>query len=316
MLKVFQIALVTPDLPGSVRFYAEVFGFRNAGGQCSWGSRIQGLEPDTRHVMWWLIGAQDFFQLEIFEYSQPISRPLPADWRPSDHGWVRFGIIVPDFDACLAATDAHGIALLAPPGERNGRRRMAIRDPFSQVIVEAIETDVPGVEGPVIAYATSSVSDIVSARVFYGEILGLEVSPLERLHQPSDEALWGLSGTSREGFVAGSQFPLLEIVSYNEPVGRPKPDDHRLSDIGIMNVALGARTAAPVARVLDRLEEQGLVPPFRFENGENICGYITMPEREIEFASIPEELDDVYGFSPSPLGFLSTHVKQDHGKSR
>lgn len=40
VLKVFQIALVSTDLAGSVRLYAEAFGFRNGGGQCSWGSRV------------------------------------------------------------------------------------------------------------------------------------------------------------------------------------------------------------------------------------------------------------------------------------
>lgn len=309
MLQVFQIALVTSDLPGSVRLYAEAFGFRNAGGQCSWGSRVQGISPEARHTMWWLIGSQPFFQLEIFQYSRPESRPLPADWRPCDHGWVRFGVEVSDFEHCLSVLQAHGIAPIAAPVTKAGRRRMAFRDPYAGAVVEAIEADGPMPDGPVVAYATSSVSDLAAAREFYGGLLGFELLPLDRLHAPGDEALWGLAGAQHDGFVVNTGGLPLEVVQYADPPGRPKPSDYRLSDLGIMNVALGARTAAPVAAALDRLAGLGLHPPFRFENGENICGYINAPGREIEFASIPEEMDAVYGFAPAPLGFMATHVK-------
>ena len=171
MLTLVQIALVSTDLPGSVRLYAEAFGFRNAGGQVSWGSRVQGISPDARHVMWWLIGRQDFFQLELFQYSRPKSRPLPVDWRPSDLGWTRFGVTVGDFDLCLSALASHAIALIAPPVEKGGRRHAAFRDPFAAVIVEIIEAGPDQTGGPAIAYVTSSVSDLTSAREFYGDLL-------------------------------------------------------------------------------------------------------------------------------------------------
>lgn len=309
MLQVIQIALVTSDLPGSVRLYAEAFGFRNAGGQCSWGSRVQGISPDARHVMWWLIGEQPFFQLELFQYSHPQSRPLPPDWRPCDHGWVRFGVMVPDFDMCLSVLRRNAIAPISPPVTRHGLRHVAFRDPYAGVVVEVIDAEAGRSDGPCVTYATSSVSDLAAARHFYADLLGFELSPLERLHAPDDEALWGLAGASRDGFLVNTGALKLEIVQYRDPPGRPRPADHRLSDQGFVNVALGSRSAAPVATALDRLAEAGYHPPFRYENGENICGYINDPERELEFASIPEALDAVYGFTPAPLGFLSTRAK-------
>lgn len=310
VLHVFQIALVSADLPASLRFYAEAFGYLNGGGQCGWGSKIQGLRSDTRHIMWWMVGQQKFFQLELFGYTCPVSQPLPADWRPSDIGWTRFGLVVANFDGCLEALKDHGVGPLAPAIVKNGRRHVAIRDPHVGMIIEVMESDPQRPEGPLFSYATSSVSNLDSARSFYRDVLELEILPLERLHTPSDETLWGLRGAERDGFVVCMDGVFIEVVQYRTPVGRPKPTGYQLSDQGIQNIAVGGRQAAPVARVLERLKAAGYVPPYTFNNGENICGYITDPERSFEFASIPEELDVVYGFEPVPLGFMGKHVKK------
>lgn len=309
MLQFFQVTLVTTDLPGSLRLYAEAFRFRNAGGQCSWGSKIQGLGSDARHLMWWLVGQQKFFQLEFFQYTRPMPRSLPSDWHPADHGWTRFGVLVADFDACMNGLKSNGVDLLAPAVVKDGRRRVAIRDPYVGVIIEIMESNPQQPEGPIVSYVTSSVSDLESARTFYRDVLQFEILPLENLHVPSDEALWCLPGANRDGFLVGVGGAYLEIVHYRKPEGRDKPRDYRLSDQGIMNVSLGSRRAEPVARALERLKEAGYVPPYTFENGENICGYIIDPERAFEFASIPEELDAAYGFVAAPLGFMGKHVK-------
>jgi catechol 2,3-dioxygenase-like lactoylglutathione lyase family enzyme len=310
MLELFQIALVSTDLPATLRLYSEALGFRHAGAQASWGGRVQGLGPDARNIFWWAVGEQAFFQLELFHYGHPVTRPLPADWRPSDHGWVRFGVLVPEFDGTLAALARLGVTTISPPVARRGGRRAAFRDPHAGAVVEVIEAPAPARPGPAVAYVTSSVSDLAAARRFYGDALELEILPLETLHAPEDEAVWGLPGAERDGFVAGSKNIVIEVVEYRTPRGRPKPEDHRLSDQGIMNVSLGGRRAAPVARALERIRPLGLVPPFTFAEGENICGYINDREREIEFASIPEELDVVFGFTPAPLDFMSKRVNR------
>ena len=259
--------------------------------------------------MWWLLGQQKFFQLEFFEYTRPVSRPLPTDWHPGDHGWTRFGVLVADFDACMRGLESNGVGLLAPAVVKNGRRHAAIRDPYVGAIVEIMESNPEQPAGPSVSYVTSSVSELESARSFYRDTLQFEILPLENLHAPSDEALWCLPGAERDGFLVDVGSAFLEIVQYRRPEGRDKPKDYRLSDQGIMNVSLGSRRAQPVVRALGRLKEAGYVPPYTFENGENICGYITDPERAFEFASIPEELDAAYGFVPAPLGFMGKHVK-------
>src|SRR5262245_21221991 len=95
-----QIGMNSNDIVATLRLYSQLFGFSNAGGAPAWGDnlQVQGLGPDSHMMMWWMVGADPFFQLEFFTHGEPAQRPLRADWRPSDHGWVRFGIAIEDFD--------------------------------------------------------------------------------------------------------------------------------------------------------------------------------------------------------------------------
>src|SRR5207248_2327521 len=119
-----QLALNTTDMSASLRLYSELFGFRNAGGNAFWGelARVQGLEPDAHCVMWWMVGGATFFQLEFFHHGHPKQRPQPKDWRPSDHGWVRFGVAVDDFDRVVAGLQRRAIPVLGSQGAKGQRR--------------------------------------------------------------------------------------------------------------------------------------------------------------------------------------------------
>ncbi len=294
-LHIVQIGMNTSDLAGSLRFYREVFGFSNAGGNALWGDimRIQGLDPGARSLIWWMVGAAPFFQLEFFHHTTPIQRPLPADWRPCDHGWVRFGVAVTQLAAIERGLEQWGIKpLMASAGEPRSRR-LAFRDPFVGVIVEVSES--PGGPCPRATYATSSVADLESARRFYGGVIGAELEPLARLHGPLDEALWGLPGAVREGFVARFGEMALEIVEYREPRGRPRRDP-LISDQGIMNVALGSRDLGAIRALLGRIRADGHEPTFVFEGPETLGTYIVDAGCELEIFATPERFDAAVGF--------------------
>ncbi|MET0545656.1 MAG: VOC family protein [Caulobacterales bacterium] len=300
MLQTVQIGINTADISGSLRLYSEAFGFRNAGAQAAWGSTIgvQGLGPDNRTLLWWMIGAQPYFQLELFHHATPAQRPMPPDWRPCDHGWVRFGVTVSDFDAAQDALTRFGAKPLNGVIEKAGQRRLAARDPFAGVIIEVIEGE-PGGAYPRISYVTSSVSNLETARAFYEHTLGFKLDDLSVLHHPEDEELWGLAHAARDGFIVRTGPTLLEIVRYASPAGRPRPADYRISDQGIMNVALGSRNVQAVETAFTRMAEVGLKPPFKVLADDTVCGYITEAEREIEFVSTPESLNAALGFLPA-----------------
>ncbi|MDG2002515.1 MAG: hypothetical protein P8J20_04220 [Novosphingobium sp.] len=303
-----QIGLNTLDLGATVRFYSETFGYANAGGQVGWGdvNKVQGLDSDGQTLVWWLFGKHPRIQFEIFHHTDPMIRPQRDDWSPTDHGWTRYGVAVSDYDAVARKLAARGIAPIGGEVLTQGNRRMAIRDPWAGIVIEIWENG-PGLEvdwpfdanaaDPQILYVTSSVSDLAAARDYYTRILGFETAPIERLHGPADEALWGLAGASREGFLVKAGHGFLEVVEYETPRGRPRSADHRLSDQGIMNVGLSTRSADAVQVVLDKLDAEGAGPRW-LTTGPDILGcYINQPDREIELLACPAEVEQAFGFN-------------------
>jgi len=298
-LRCVQIGLNSADLTGSLRLYSEVLGFSNAGAQALWGDMIglQGLTPDSRAIVWWLVGGQEFFQLELFHHDKPAQRPMRSDWRPCDHGWVRFGVVIDQFDTRLKALAELGVVLVGRTEEGVERRRAVFRDPYIGIMIELIEGH--DIAGPSVVYATSSVGDLEGARHYYETVIGLDIEPLENLHKPEDEALWGLAGAERGGFIARVGDFAIEVLCYSTPSGRPRPSDYRASDQGMVNIALNARDVATIKAMFDKLASHGHVPPKLAEGGGVIGGYITDPERELEFMSFPPERRAMLGYAPS-----------------
>jgi catechol 2,3-dioxygenase-like lactoylglutathione lyase family enzyme len=296
-LHIAQIGLNTCDLAGSLRLYREVFGFCNAGGNALWGDvmRIQGLDAQSRSLIWWMVGASAFFQLEFFHHTNPKQRPLPADWRPCDLGWVRFGLEVPNFEAVASALARANISTLAPATRDAGSRRLAFRDPYIGIVVEVIES--PEAAGSVVNYVTSSVADLGAARRFYGEVIGAELQALGNLHVPAAESLWGLGGAVRDGFLARIGERCIEVVNYRQPLGRSQPD-RRISDQGIMNVALASRDVPTIRALLDRIRADGHQPTSVLEGPDFLGTYIVDPGYELEVFASPESRDELLGFRP------------------
>ena len=243
--QVVQLALCSSDPIATVRRYTQALGFADAGGNLFWGPLISELheldEPDASCLVWWLVGRQDFVQLELFQHARPTQRPQAADWRPSDLGWTRFGIAVPDFAAALAGLERSGLTPLSEPMRQDGLRRVAFRDPELGAIVELME-DGDALPGgirprfydlaPALVYAAVSVRDLERARAFFAGTVGLTVQDDVVLHDPALEALWGLEGARRETLVVRGG----DVYPRGRPLRRPgaararpapqRPGDH------------------------------------------------------------------------------------------
>jgi catechol 2,3-dioxygenase-like lactoylglutathione lyase family enzyme len=196
-----------------------------------------------------------------------------------------------------------------------GKRRVAFRDPFAGIIIEIIEENEalsPGVRhrhfdlDPFIVYAAVSVSDIAASRDFFGRVVGLPLLD-NHLHAAKDEALWGLSGADRASFLADTGDMLIEVVEYRSPRGRAKPADHRLSDQGIMNIALRAIDKHRVQGIIDRslADDPGSITAI--VDGEAALGtYIQAPDRQLELVAAPLDADPWMGLVPATTLFAVT----------
>ena len=87
---------------------------------------------------------------------------------------------------------------------------------------------------------TLSVADLEKSKRFFIGALGMPES-VAALRRPEHEALWGLDGASTRSVVLDAGNVLVELVQYLDPVGKPWPDGHRISDQGILNIAFGYR---------------------------------------------------------------------------
>ena len=305
--------MCSADLPRTLRLYTEVFGFADAGGRAFWGPwlGVQALGPDAAALVWWLVGRQDFVQLEIFHHTTPPQRPLPEDWRPSDHGWVRWGLAVPDFAAALGRLRGMEIEPLTEPFERDGLRRVCFRDPDVGAIVEVMEDGAALPGGirprhydlvPALVYAAISVPDLDRARLFFVDTLGLTPEPSDLLHDDEAEGLWGLAGASCERFVVRGGDVYLEVVRYDDPPGRPPAADRALSDQGLMNVAAGFRERAELERLYQRIVTNGYRPNSQLMPGSAGGTYLEDADgNSFEVLAVPREFDRLFGFTPGSI---------------
>lgn len=268
-----QIAFSVSDVRRSHQWYQDLFGFTPAGGTESfkgWAtSQVQGV-PGARTTCWWLLDTQEQFQIELFEYERPESRPLPADWRMCDIGYNLVGIHVPDFEATLERAQRMGVPLFGAVVGEPGKRRACLRDPDG-ALLELMEDDPRssnqrlrprGQQLPTVRFITLSVADIDQTRDFFRDALEIEEARDVSLHGPEHEACWGLDGAQRETALYWADDMLIEVVQYQNPVGRPLPADYRISDLGILNIAFGFRNETEMRRIFKRTVNAGAQPNF------------------------------------------------------
>jgi len=129
------------------------------------------------------------------------------------------------------------------------RAASGLRAQSEGVFIEVMEDDplrgVPVMRGRTAGAARSvtlSVPDLEKSKRFFMGALGMPESTAA-LRRPEHEALWGWAAhdpqrRARRGNV------LVELVHYVDPVGKPWPEGHRISDQGILNIAFATAGCA------------------------------------------------------------------------
>ena len=261
-MRLCQIALSVTDLRRTHRWYREVLGLASASGTNSFAgpiaTMVQGV-PRAASTCWWLVDRQDQFQVELFEFRSPLVRTLAPDWRPSDVGYSTVAFHVGDLDATLARAVAAGTRGLTSPLGEAGRRRACLRDPEG-VLVELMEEDPREPGRAAWRELIPEARDVLEGVSVVGDVLGLEEATGIELHRPEHEALWGLDSAESKRAVLWAGDFLVELVQYAEPSPRPRPEGYRISDQGLLNIALGFRERAEFDSAYSRCREGGLEP--------------------------------------------------------
>jgi catechol 2,3-dioxygenase-like lactoylglutathione lyase family enzyme len=254
----------------------------------------------------WAVDGREFFQFELFQYRVPEARPLPADWRASDIGYTTIGIHVDDFDAAVRRLTDRGNAPLTAPVGGPGARRVCVRDPDG-VLIEIMEDDarVPGCDPPppsAVPVQTrmvrASVPDLARSVAFFADTLRMRRHE-PTLHGPEHERLWGLDGAKRRVQLLSSGDFWLELAEYEDPRPVPWPDDYRMSDLGILNIALGSRDKSDFRAATEAVRSAGCAAHTESEVEIGGTLYVEDDQRfSVELMYLYKSGDAFAGFAP------------------
>ena len=315
-----QVCIVARNAPRTARWYTHGLGMLPAGCNVFFGrltERVQAV-PSPLLLACWALDRQGFFQVEVFQYRTPRSRPLRADWRPADWGYSMVGVHVGDFDATLDRLAGLGSLPYTRPDGPPGDRRVCIPDPDGN-LVELLERDplesvAPALERPDLGAAvrvvTVSVPDVEAFCDRAERGLGLVSEDLE-LHAPEHDRLWGLEGTQRRSVALRGAGVALEVVQYEHPEGRRWPDGYRLSDLGYMNVAVGFRDTGEFDHRLTTARAAGWRPHGKaLEAGVFKVVYLDDADGfDVEMLCPRRWADRLTGFSPRKAPGQGTVVR-------
>jgi catechol 2,3-dioxygenase-like lactoylglutathione lyase family enzyme/carbon monoxide dehydrogenase subunit G len=268
-----QLAFTALNAPALREWYANVFGLVKTGKFIFFPpatTNVQGIKGAWEKCCW-LIDQQDYFQLEFFQFLSPRTRLKPDNWRPCDIGYNMIGIAVNDFDQVLRNVGA--FSAIDPPqavGEP-GNRRACVADPEDN-LVEIYECDpltqIEGTNGgivrpevpSVVRMMRASVPNLEDARQAFSEALGLQEVKDFQLHTEQDEAMWGLPGAKANSLLLRSDNFLLELVEYQSPKPKPRPEGYTLADQGFMNFAMGYRSNRDYNQSFEHATRHGMTP--------------------------------------------------------
>lgn len=270
---VCQVAITALDGHALREWYVEVFGLVKSGKMLFFPpatTRVQGI-PGAWEKVSWALDQQEYFQLEIFQFLAPRTRPRPRGWRPCDIGYNMVGIAVGDFDKVLRSVRALPTSGEVSVCDEPGQRRACVADPEGNLVeiyerdpLAAIDWGDPEVLRPeipaVFRTMRASVPDLQVAREDFVKAMGFREVEDYQLHSPGDEAMWGLPGARTSSVVLRANNFLLELVEYQSPGPRPRPADYLLSDQGFMNIALGYRGNHQYDTALEHAVRHGMRP--------------------------------------------------------
>jgi catechol 2,3-dioxygenase-like lactoylglutathione lyase family enzyme len=294
-----QIALIVEDAAASVAFYEGMFGLPRVGGTVFKGkaaATVQAL-PDPCFLANWHMDDREFFQLELFQYQSPSSRPFARQREPWDIGYSRIALEVNDPLACHAICAKRCVPGLSGITSIGGKPYFALRDPNGILLeIGPASRPVSSRVGARFAGVALSVPSLDVALHSFRDVIGC---PMVDAMPPDKGLLWAEPPARKRSVLLNAGTAWLEITEYTDPVPRPWPDGYRICDHGIMNVAFGFRVANDIRAAWQRMVQGGFKPNAELVSsaGQVVVGYLNDPQGfSVELLMVRPWLDGVMGF--------------------
>jgi len=302
--RIAQIALATSDRTRSTAFYRDVFGLRYVFETAEFRGpevdRVQGMDRVASSTSW-LMDNREFFQLELFEFENPPSRPLPDDHGITDEGYNRVIIAVRSLQPIGAAAVERGARMLDHPAGAGAPREphMLLADPDG-IRLELVEAPalVPSHRSAQIVGLGLTTLDLATSVEDFCEGFGL--APCE---DRFDHAVfWSEGGRLEHTQTLRLEDMYLVLSQYRD--GRPRRSDYRLADIGVMNFAVSFPDAADFDACYARTTALGMRPnaePMIVDGKASVAYHNDRQGFSVEMIYMDASLRGLYGFAPPGL---------------
>ena len=112
-----------------------------------------------------------------------------------------------------------------------------------------------------------------------------------------------MDGASRKFCLVQAGGVLIEIVQYLDPVGKAWPDDYRISDQGLLNIAVGFRNRDAFLETMQNCADANVHPNHPpADIGDLTVAYVNDHQGfSVELLYLAPNMDEPFGFLPLPV---------------
>ena len=301
--RIAQIALSVADIEESLHFYRDVIGLQYATRTDTFkgevAEKVQGV-PGVASLTAWLVDDRELMQLELCQFLSPPTQPFAQNRKPWDIGYSRIAFEVNDVATFREECIASKVANVSPLVEIDGRPGFTMCDPDGILIeIEAATEPVPAGLKARHGGIALTVPDMDIALNNFRDSLGFKTAAA----QATDKgALWQEQGAKKNMATLDGGTMWIEISAYRSPTSNPWPDGYKITDRGILNIAIGYRDNNSVKVLYEQAVAAGYRPNCEPRCVPGFGGVTYVNDSQgfsVEVMSCYRWLDGVFGFRPA-----------------
>ncbi|PLW68742.1 VOC family protein [Pseudohalioglobus lutimaris] len=302
--RIGQIAVVVSDQKRGTDFYTNVFGMDHIFGTAEFrgaqADQVQGMENVASSTQW-LIDDRELFQLELFQFENPESRPLREDHKLTDEGYNRIIIAVKSLEQVsdIAMSAGGSVVALLYNEDPEHLTHALLKDPDG-ILLELVEDPdlVPGDRpAKIVGLGISSLNLPTTVEDMCD---GFGFTPCEDRFQ--HKTFWQEGGKLERLQTLRLDDMYLVVSQYRD--SRPRSPDYRLGDIGVMNFAICFPDVEDFDACFETTQKMGMqsnIEPIVIKDTGAITYNNDRQGFSVEMIFMVKKLWGLYGFAPPSL---------------